>query len=209
MKKSAAGSLRDCLREAVRDCITLNERLEAVIHLPQQHLSGDIRHGKVSAAPIPWFSAGAYLITDLHAESREMEARLRMTAGQPVRDRGGSGGNTYKALEAVLGLAWAVDDGRVLECTKWLERWCGRARIALGEADQPRRLPRQPGQRDPVCPYCGAQTLRYWALSGIIRCINPSCFLEDGGRAQARMEFSTIADDFVVVWSDNSVGVPI
>lgn len=201
------GSLRAQLQDAVSNCISLNKRLEQVLGIPIRHLPGEMRHGKVSSAPVPWYSTAAWLIFDLHAEARDMESRLRIHAGQPIRDRGGSSNNTYKALEGVLSVSWAVDDGYVQECRRWLEKWCGRARIALGELDEPRRLPRQPGQKDPSCPFCTERTLRFWALSGIVRCINPSCAMEDGRKPSARIEFSKIAADFVLVWADNSVGV--
>lgn len=206
---AAPGSLRDQLQEIVRNSITLNERLERVLPTPLHTLPGEVRHGKVSAAPIPWYSRAAYLILDLHAQAREMESVLRLIAGQPVRDRGGSNINTYKALESVVALSWAVDDGKVQECKTWLEGWEGKARIALGEADEPRRLPRHPGQPDPSCPYCSQRTLRFWALERLVRCINPSCYIDEEHkkRAIARMEFSGIVGDFVLVWSDNSVGL--
>jgi hypothetical protein len=204
-----AGSLRDQLQEAIEDCIVLNERLERILPTPLHHLPGEIRHGKVSAAPVPWYTQAAWLIMDLHAESREMESRLRLYAAQPVRVRGGSSDNTYKALEAVMAISWAVEDNCVQECRRWIDRWCGRARIALGETDEPRRLPRQPGQKDPACPYCTERTLRFWALSGMVRCVNPACRLDDGQKPSARMEYSNIASDFILVWSDNSVGVPV
>jgi hypothetical protein len=201
-REITAGSLRAQLREAIHECVCLNERLECVLHLPSSHLPGEIRHGKVSAAPVPWYTTAAYLITDLHAESRGMESRLRLVAGHPVRKRGGSGDNTYKALEGVMSVSWAVDDGRVMECTRWLRKWCGQARIALGEKDAPRKL-------EPGCPYCQERTLWFWALSGVVRCINPACFADNGKKPQAHMEFSKVAGDFVLVWVDGSVGVPV
>lgn len=209
MKYATPGSLRSHLQEAVHACVILSERLENVLATPLQHLPGEVRHGKVSAAPVPWYTTAAWLITDLHAESRRMEATMRVHANQPTRQRGGSDLNTYKALESVVAVSWAVEDEFVQECTRWIEKWCGRARIALGEADEPRRLPRQPGQKDPACPFCTERTLRFWALSGAVRCVNPACFLEDGRKASARMEYSNVASDFVLVWNDNSVGVPV
>ncbi len=198
------GSLRAQLQDELRECVVLNERLELVLHLPASHLPGEIRHGKVSAAPVPWNTTAAYLITDLHAESRKMESGLRVSAGQPARRRGGSSENTYKALEGVMAVCWAVDDGYVHECMRWLKKWCGLARIALGEKDAPQKL-------EPLCPYCSERTLRFWALSGVVRCINPSCFLDEEKTQKpiAHMEYSKVAGDFVLVWSDNSVGVAV
>lgn len=203
-REITAGSLRAQLQEVIEESIRLNSHLESVLHLPMSHLPGEIRHGKVSAAPVPWYTTAAWLIMDLHAESRDMEAKLRIVAGQPSRERGGSNQNTYKALESMMAVSWAVDDGWVKECTRWLRKWCGQARIALGEKDAPRKL-------EPGCPYCSERTLRFWALSGVVRCINPACFVDkqEKKKPQAHMEYSKVAGDFVLVWSDNSVGVAV
>ncbi len=216
MRKNAAESLRDRLQDTVRNCIVLNERLENVLHIPQQHLPGEIRHGKVSAAPVPWYTTAAFLITDLSAETRRTERELREDAGQPVRYRGGSNLNTYKSLESIVAISWIVDDEPVKECTRWMDKWCGRARIALGEMDEPRQLPRQPGQKAPSCPFCLERTLRFWALSGMVRCINPACFIDieeqdpkKKRKPSARMEFSNVAGEVILVWNDNSVGVSV
>jgi hypothetical protein len=209
----APGSLRDQLQEAIRSSITLNDCLERVLPTPLRHLPGEVRHGKVSAAPVPWYSGAAWLIFDLHAKSRSMENELRELAGHAQRTRGGSTGNTYKALESIMAVSWSVEDEIVKECNIWLQSWCGRAYIALGLKDEPRRLPRQPGQKDPSCPFCNERTLRFWAYTGVVRCINSECCINPEStepvKAQARMEWSTVANDFVLVWNDNSVGVPV
>lgn len=204
------GSVRARLQEAVSSACTLNNQLEDIIGEPSRHANngGGGKRGKISAAPIPWYSQAAFLIMDLHAWSRDEEAVLRLIIKLPPRPRGGSGPNTGRALESIIAAAWKAEDKRVAECCQWLENWTRKARIALGEVDQPQMLPRQPGQPQPRCPFCTHTTLRFWPLRGEVRCIDGSCKDEDGRKPRAVMEISSFTMDWELVWQDGVSGVP-
>jgi hypothetical protein len=122
--------------------------------------------------------------------------------------RGGSNENTAWALKQIEHLAEAVEDPIVAELVSWLERWAARSLVALGEKDQARRLPQNPGEADPPCPYCENHTLRFWASRGEVRCVNPSCVDEDGRKPVAQMEYSVVAGDWVLAWKDGLTGLP-
>lgn len=196
-------ALRSRLRETIENALGLNAKLESVIALKTKQPSG-VFHGKIDFSQPPWASGIANCIFDLHAEAREMEEWLRVAAKLPQKNRGGSSGNTRKALEAVLRLAEAADDHAVKQHTKWLDGWCRRALIALGHSEAPSRIPRLPGEPEPVCPWCQNHTLRMFPMAGVIKCISPvsQCADEEGRKPQARMEFSAHVGDFVLVWQD-------
>jgi hypothetical protein len=202
-----AGGLRDQLKEAVTRAVQLSWELESLVAEKSSSPDGGF-HGKLSHSQPPWNAAYAHLITDLHALARDMERSFRVRAGQPVRGRGGSDANTIRALGAVIALAEAVDDTHVAKAVSQLERWSQRTREAMGEADRPRRLPREPNGSEPRCPWCERTTLRWWGLYGKVRCLNYACRDGDGNRPVAAMEYSEVASDWVLVWADGSVGAP-
>lgn len=201
------GSVRARLQESVKAACKLNAELEEAIPEPIRHSHSNAKHGKVSAAPIPWFSQAAFLVLDLHAEARDREATLRLSAGLPARERGSSSKNTAAALEAAVDVSWNVDDARVEDYCRWLDRWCRKALVALGEVDAPQHLPREVGGKHPSCPFCKKHTLRMWPLRGEIRCLNPVCLDEEGRKPRAKMEFSSFTREFVLVWQDGGVGI--
>lgn len=203
------GSVHARLQEAISDVNSLNSQLENVIADPSRHSSSNIKRGKVSAAPVPWYSQAAFLIMDLHAWSRDYEATLRLAVQLPARDRGGSSANTGKALESIIAAAWKADDQRVKDCCMWLERWCRRARMALGDADHPQMLPQQPGKTQPKCPFCHHTTLRFWPLRNEIRCVDAGCKDDSGNRPRASMEISKLTGTFDLVWQDGISGLPV
>jgi hypothetical protein len=200
-------TLRDDLRVQVATVLATNRRLEVVITAPTRRPSAGVKHGRVDHSQPPWNSPVAYLITDLHARSRELETGFRVAAGVPVRLRGGSEGNTEEALTELAALAAAVPDPDVARALGWLESWVARALVALGVRDQPRRLPRQPQEPEPRCPYCLNHTLRFWASRGEVRCVNPDCRDDAGQRPAAAMEYSNVTQDWVLAWRDGGVGV--
>lgn len=207
--QAAPGSLRARLQELIKEASQLNIQLEDAIPEPSRHSSGpQAKRGKISAAPIPWFSRAAFLMLDLHAAARDREATLRMCAGQPVRPRGASDANTRLALQAIGAVSWAVDDGRVEDVVLWLEGWCRKALIALGEMDEPQFLPQLPGEKQPRCPFCYKSTLRMWPLRGEVRCINPGCRDEEKRKPRARMQYSEFTKNMELIWQDGIIGVP-
>lgn len=199
-------ALRTTLRESVNHSLGLNAQLEMVIAIkPNQ--PGNF-HGKVDFSQPPWHAPVANAITDLHALAREMEAWLRLSQGLPKRERGGSSENTKKALENVVRLSEAAQDGTVKGHTRELNSWGGRAEIALGRKEMPSRLPREKGQPVRTCPWCGQDTLRTLPLKGIISCIDMKCVDDENQRPRGKMEFSAIVADWVVVWQNGWVGLP-
>ncbi len=202
------GSVRARLQETVSDVSSLNDQLEAVIGDPSRHPSSNTKRGKVSAAPIPWYSQAAFLLLDLHAWVRECEALMRMAAQLPARERGGSSDNTGKALQSIIAVAWKLDDRRIEDSCRWMERWCRKARMALGEVDHPQMLPRQPGKPQPKCPFCDHTTLRFWALKGEIRCIDSNCVDDSGKRPRATMEIDR-RGEWTILWQDGISGLPV
>jgi hypothetical protein len=198
-------ALRSRLKDAIEKALSLNEHLEQVIAIKSKQPSG-IFHGKIDHSQPPWASSIAHCIMDLHAQSREMEEWLRVALKLPQRHRGGSSANTGKALEAVARLCEGADDHAVTENTKWLDGWIRRAQIALGQKEPPRRIPRLPGQKEPVCPWCSNHTLRMLPMKGVIKCVTPKCVDSEGRKPEARMEYSAHVGDFVIIWQDGLVG---
>lgn len=202
-------ALRATLRDSVSHSLTLNIQLETVIAVkPTQQ--GNF-HGKVDFSQPPWHAPVANAITDLHALSREMEAWLRLSQGLPRRERGGSSENTRKALENVIRLSEAAQDGTVKDHTRQLDRWGRQANAALGESEMPKKLPRQPGEPERKCPFCGNHTLRMLPLqlnpSGEhVKCMNGNCKDDDGNRPFARVEY--FQSEWVLRWQDGVIGTP-
>lgn len=204
----ATDILRVRLRELVAEATTVNTQLEQVIALSTPMRSDGRKRGRIDHSQPPWNAPVAHLITDLHAEARDMEATLRRGLAIPDKRRGPSSANTAAALEAVANLAESSRQPLVAECVSYLHRWVGRAQVVLGERDQPQRLPRSPGLPEPRCPYCERMTLRHLASRGEVRCINPECKTEQGRRPTARMEWSVVAMEWVLAWNDGYVGIP-
>lgn len=146
------------------------------------------------------------VLLDLHAWSREAEALACLRACLPRRDRGGSTGNTRKALERLTGLCEAAGDEEVGDCVDWLNGWCRKAEIVLGERESVHRLPRLAGERESVCPWCGKDTLRQLAQQGVIFCCDVSCTDEEGRRPRAQLEM--FKGEFVLRWMDGILGTP-
>jgi len=202
-------ALRDALRESVISSLQLNAILESVIHVKVRQ-AGTF-HGKVDHSQPPWQAAVANAVMDLHALSREMEAWLRLSQGLPGRARGGSSGNTRKALENVVRLSEIAEDGTVRGHTRDLRSWEHRADIVLGNREMPKKLPRQPGEPERICPFCEKHTLRILPFQlnptgEHVKCTNVTCFDEDGNRPFARLEF--FGGDWVLRWQDGIIGVP-
>jgi hypothetical protein len=200
-------ALRDNLRDTVAYALGLNLQLEAVIAVKRKQPSG-VFHGKIDHSQPPWAASAANAIMDLHAISRDLEYNLRYTSGLPSRRRGGSSANTAKALEAVCRIAENLPDDRVRDTSLELKRWAGRAKIALGVTEPPARIPRPPGGKEPICPWCENHTLRMLPAHGIIKCVTPGCADEEGRKPSAKLEYSSHVGDFVLLWMDGLTGVP-
>lgn len=198
-------ALRSRLKDSVSHALSLNDRLEKVVAVKSRDASGGF-HGKIDFSQPPWCAAVANVIMDLHAQSRDMEACLRISLKLPVRPRGGSSDNTRVALENVLRLSEGADDGSVKQNTRTLDSWGRKAKMALNETESPRRLPRIEGQKEPACPWCKNHTLRMLPLYGTIKCMNPDCKDEEDRKPVAKLEY--FEQEFVLRWQDDIIGIP-
>jgi hypothetical protein len=187
------------LRESVADVIALSDDLEAVIAL-RSRIPGS-HHGRISHSQPPWCAPVADAVLDLHAEVRQLEHLVLRSLGLPQRHRGGSSANTARALTALNSLLAAADDDLIVMVLRKLDSWARQASIVLGRTEPPRRIPRVPGQPELACPGCSHRTLRSFPLEGVIRCIDTSC-LRNGKRPEARMTWSPVVGDFILVWED-------
>lgn len=201
-------SRRNDLKDSVQYAVKLNKSLELVIAVKVRQPG--VFHGKVSHSPPPWYAPVANAVLDLHALARKLESGLRYELGLPQRKRGGSSGNTVRALEAIPRLCVSTDDFSVILCDKELHKWASRAETALGVKEMPRRLPRPPGSPEPPCPFCKNHTLRMHPYDldgkGHIRCVNPACRDGNGSRTTADLEF--FHGEMVLRWSDGIIGTP-
>jgi hypothetical protein len=201
-------AIRDELRGSVNHAWNLNGQLEVVVAVKVKQ-QGTF-HGKVDFSQPPWHAPVANAITDLHAMAREMEAWLRLSQGLPRRDRGGSSENTRRALENVVRLSEAAQDGTVRGHRRDMDRWNRQAKAALGQAEMPKKLPRQPGEAERACPFCKKHTLRMTPL-GLkkdeqIKCIDPSCEDDEGRRPTAQVEY--FQGELILRWMDGVIGLP-
>lgn len=208
MTHDQRGVLRERLRETIVEVTRAAASLEEAIAEPDRVPRDGEGGGFSWRSRPPWNAAAGYLVTELHAGARELEGTLRRVLSLTERPRGSSAANTVHALNALSSLAESCPDRRVFEVEAWLSGWLARALVALGQRDLPRRLPRQPGEAEPRCPYCERLTLRFWSSRGEVRCVNPACATEDGDRPRARMEYSPVARDWVLAWGDGAVGIP-
>lgn len=211
MKPDQGPALRDQLTQRVEQCLALSRWLELTVAPQGRQVGRDASagYGRGTGSRPPWSSRVAHLVTDLHANARLHEHRLRLANGlHGPYERGGSDANTVLALKAWNQLAVSAPDEDVARALAWTVSWTGRAFVLLGERDEPHRLPRQPGSPEPRCPYCEKMTLRFWAGRGLVRCVNPACQTEDGKRPAASMVYSNVAMDWVLAWNDGVVGIP-
>jgi len=135
-----------------------------------------------------------------------MEQGWRMRLQLPGRPRGGSSGGTADALRNTVRLATGGDDAPILGDLKWITRWCHQAKIALGEEEHAKRLPREYGSAGSKCPWCGHDTLRQLANAGIVFCVDPTCTDDEGRRPRAFLEF--FDGEWVLRWQDQVIGMP-
>jgi len=209
MAEPARSNVRERLRAAVTSAVDLNGRLETVIATATSRLGGRGHPGRIDHSQPPWNAPVAHLVLELHALARYLENDLRDLVGMRWIARGGDDANTVFALEAIVNLAEAVTQDRwLLKPTHDLDGWCSRSLVVLGERDVPQRLPRNVGQPEARCPYCGCHTLRFWSSRGEVRCVNPACRDDDDRRPAARMDYSIVAQSWVLAWRDGTVGLP-
>jgi hypothetical protein len=198
-------ALRSRLKETVTEVLALNTRLEAIITVKPSHPSSGF-HGKIDFSSPPWHAQAANTVLDLHAWSRDAEALTRIRATLPARYRGGSSANTRKALGSLYSLSEGIDDAVVYDTIRWLEGWCRKAEVVLGEREAIRRLPQQPGETARLCPWCRKDTLRQMTRQGVIFCVDILCRSEDGDRPRAQLEM--FDGQWELRWMDGVLGTP-
>lgn len=199
--------VRDRLRDSAGHALKLNAALAPLVVVKPTTPSG-VFHGKIDFSQPPWHAPVATAYLGMHALARKLERDMRWDLDLPPRDRGPSDQNTVEALKAVVALAEKAEDQYVVWNCRLLETWSRTAAIALGIAEVPRRLPRNPGKTEPKCPFCEKRTLRYKTLNEEIYCVNPACKDDNDRKPSAHMEFSKHAGDWVMVWQDGLAGVP-
>lgn len=162
--------------------------------------------GRPAASPLPGNAQALYALTGIHATARQIEAILKYAAGArrpgPLVTRGGSEGNTLRALDAIPGLVAVVDHDLFRMVIGELERRLNDARSipAIDEAQQWRRLRGRP------CPYCGCYFLetlldRSGRSTGHIECHAVGC--RDGNLSRPAAGIGT--DEHgrpVLAWAD-------
>lgn len=180
------------------------QRLHVVLEDLIQHRDARHDNGGRSATTVhpslPWNAQVAYLIFDLAKLVRDLEANLHLVISGTIPERGGSDRNTQLALRALPGLALATDVDLATRVASQLEAWCHHARVVIGEVEPLNRLPRQFGEAELRCPWCQRQSLRIQLQAGVIRCVNPVCFDQDGNRPAASMEIDVDGQPQLAWW---------
>jgi len=209
MPPSASASLYQRIGDAVGVILILIQRLEDEIPEKAVHPygSGGLTprggHGPLAA----WNSQAAMLILEIHQGCRELEQDLKYQVSGHIRTRGGSDGNTTKALEGLPGLVAGLDYAGAQIVAKRLESWAFRARMILGDCEPASRLPRLPGKGELPCPYCGTVgSLRMRSSTGVVTCIRPGCRDGEGNRTMGRMEVGAYSGEMSLVWADGTTG---
>lgn len=155
-----------------------------------------------------WNSSVAYLVMEIHSGLREIETNLRYMVAGVLRNHGGGDGVTRAILDRVADLTAGASTASATAVAVQLEKWCYRARLALGESEPLARMPRLPGAPEPPCPYCGRTSIRYQPSSGVLTCVNPGCRDRDGKRTRGRVEVGRYTGEPRVAWQDGSSGFP-
>jgi hypothetical protein len=156
----------------------------------------------------PWNAAAANAHMGIHAAARRAEDELLDLVGGQPSGRGGSDGNTLRALEAVVRLANGVGQDLADEILADLARLADDAATlpAWDEADRWVPLPRAPGQLPPGCPYCKDRSLRFIRGKLLIACCRPGCKDGDGNRPAARVDRSPVDKTTpAMLWNDGLV----
>lgn len=201
------GTTRYELVQTVYRTWVLNEQLEDEVAEP---VGRGIGHGLrvvSGGSRPPWSAQAAELVMDLHARAREFESSFTYQVSGRHPDRGPSSRNTWLALYRLTDLMEAVPDRDVAVVLVGLRGWVGRAEVFLGQAEPIRRLPREFGQAEQVCPWCSFQTLRCYTSTGIVFCVNPACHDSGGKRPQATIVVNETGD-LSLLWQDGIHRIP-
>ena len=180
--------------------------LETAARVPASRRPGPGSRGAPGSRP-PWNTGPAYVLLDIHYGARALETDLRYVTAGVLRERGGSGSNTVRALVSIVSLAGGVPFAQQDAARRQVTAWLWRGRIALGESEPIQHVPRETGQPAPRCPWCRFPSLRMRPLAGLVFCINPDCADGDGRHPVARIEVGAGFGEPLLVWQDESVGL--
>jgi hypothetical protein len=205
----ASPTLHTRITDDVAELLTLLPRLEEEIPEKRRNPHGGFGSGQGGHHPLAaWNTAAAMLVADIHYGARELECDLRYRISGRARSRGASSVNTTRSLQMITSLISGVTyhDGRIAAIR--IESWIHRGRLILGDEDPLSRLPRQPGQADPCCPFCGSKgTLRARLATGMIACVRPSCRDSEGNRTRGVIEVGAFSAETSIVWADGTTGL--
>lgn len=199
------GSLRACLRTTADQALSMHYALEAVI--THRQVTGEYRppisRQRRPTAPDPGNPVAIELTREFHAEIRRLETHLkeRVTGGYPKR-RGSSDQNTRYAVDSVVNLCETCDDAIVLGVLNYLARWTRRAETHFYPEQGLHRLPREPGQKEAPCPYCGRKTMRWNPARGVAICLDPDCITTSGQRPRWHAQYTLTDDRLTFRWDE-------
>ena len=210
-QRKNGGSLHVRVSDAVDTLTDLLPRLEAEVPAKKKNPYGGHGSGQGGHPPLTsWNSQAAMLILDIHAGVRELETNLRYAVTGVVRSRGGSDGNTARALASLIAMCAAADYAAVVIVCRKLESWAWRARMILGDVEPFARLPRLPGESEPRCPFGDPPhpgTLRVRHATGLVICLHPGCKDSEGNRPQGRIEIGSFSGEPLIAWASGETGV--
>lgn len=160
----------------------------------------------------PWNSQAASAALDAHQEVRDLEHELRAeVTGRPhlayrTRGpaRGGSAGNTTKALAAITALAEAVDDPAAADVARRMGR---RATVVLQlpAVDKAERWLQVAGAR---CHHCQVPMLLLAPRAGRVTCLRRgACFDHDGNHPKGFVRHGLDGQP-LVEWQDGCIQYP-
>lgn len=190
----------------VDELMPLLERLYDLLPEPAGiATSGTTSHHKATGSPAPWHAEAGPVLYTISEEARRLEASLRLeVAGHPGRRRGGSDANTVAALTAITKLVYAVPEEHARQASRIVARWvrCARQVGDVGLEERPTRVPTEPGEDPPRCPYCGTYALRVLRGDARVWCINGECTDHGGKRPRGQLDRSDVNGDAMITWAD-------
>lgn len=205
----SSDSLHTRLTGTTGELITLMPLIEAELPEKKRNPYGGFGSGKGGHGPLcAWNVQAAMLILDVHVGARELESNLRYQVAGTFWVRGGSEANTEHCLKGLPALAAGAPYDVAVLAIRRLESWIYRGKLILGLAEPLSRLPRLPGESEPVCPYCERKgTLRVRHATGVVTCLHPACRDSNDKKPAGRIELGKYSGEPMIAWADGMTGV--